>query len=197
MVDVDKQIVSKEAIQQIRGEIAELNADIEKVIKLKKKRSEDILPELYKQPTDEEIVQIVAGWLTDKNNHHHIQATIDAEGIDLTPEEVIEIIKEPLTSESIKAVHSLFRRAFNILNKDLKYIKDSQIFTPQGRPDGRTEYTEQLYARVRARAMELGYYKTNLQSNYGDIKKILQQLVKEFNADGLNTPDSIKNCLKE
>lgn len=188
---------SKKELDALLKESEDLQAQMDELVEKKKKQVTDILPELFKQPTDEEIVQVVAGWLSDKSSHHHIQEIIDAEGADLTPEDVIEIIKEPLTDKSLKWVHSLFRRAFNKLNTDLKLIKDSQIFTPQGRPEGRTEYTEQLYARVRARAMELGYYKTNLQSKHGDIKKILQQLVEEFKADGLNTPDSIKNCLKE
>ena len=181
----------------IAGEYEEYKKDY---LQYKKDMVQDVMPDIINTPTEEEIREIFDKVLSDKTNLKKVkqlQAELQGGGVDIPIENIIKEIKEPVFELIKKKVHTLYNQCFNKLARDLKIIKDMEVKAPQGRKEGRTEYTDKLYARVRARAMELGYYKSSLQSNRGDIKDILEQLVKEFKADGLNTIDSIKNPLKE
>ena len=123
-----KNLPDSEKLEFLQNEIKRIETELNAIVELQQEQVLEITPELFKQPTDEEVTQVVAMWLSDEKNHHHIQEMIDEEGIDTTPSEVIKLIREPINDEATKWVHRLFRRAYNKLNKDLKFLKENQIY---------------------------------------------------------------------
>jgi len=206
--ELQKQLPSKEEFMALVKEIEGYQAEMEELVEKKKVEVLEVQKELFKAPTDEELHQLVADILSDDSkmnefleiiqNDDEYKKEVESGKFNGTSEEIIELFRHPDSLSQIntgveKMTHALYRSVYKKLTKDLKFIKDSQVFTPQGRKSGRTKYEQKKINDVQARAKELGYYDDNLE--YGMAKQIQATLVDEF--EGLNTIDAVKTILKK
>ena len=66
----EKDLSDSDKLEFIKNELNKIESQLKNVIEQKKTQVNDIVPKLFAQPTDEEVVQVVADYLSDKNNHH-------------------------------------------------------------------------------------------------------------------------------
>jgi len=195
--ELAKDLPDGEKLELIKNELNKIETLLNEKLELVKERVPDIEKEVFKAPSVKEVQQVARESMDDDNLLNEALQLAKNQGVDVntTPEQIKEYVQNPKlmekVDEKVKTWYGTFLRGiYKKLKKDLKFIKDSQVFTPQGRPSGESDYTKERDKILRARAKELGY-KANM--DYGKAKPIMAQLVKE--TEGLNSIDSVKNIL--
>jgi len=138
--ELAKDLPDGEKLELIKNELNKIETLLNEKLELVKERVPDIEKEVFKAPSVKEVQQVARESMDDDNLLNEALQLAKNQGVDVntTPEQIKKYVQNPKlmenVDEKVKMWYATFLRGiYKKLKKDLKYIKDSQVFTPQGR----------------------------------------------------------------
>jgi len=114
-------------INELKAELNSLEAELNSLIDKKKITTLEVQEQLFKAPTDKEIIQMVTHYLSDDSNLDDAVNMCRAEGLDTTPEELREFVKEPVKKKTKKFYSALINGAYKKIEQNLKIFRNATI----------------------------------------------------------------------
>jgi len=135
----------KEQADKIVKEIEKLEAELNELIRQKKIEHREVEEQLFKVPTDKEVIQMVVHYLSDDSNFDEAIKMCKAEGVDTTAAELREFVKEPVKKKTKKFYSALINGAYKQIETNLKMFRNATIDTPPSPRKGKKFATEITY----------------------------------------------------